>query len=597
MRYLQLKKEWLWLWLAPAFILLISSFSEARWHLAYELGGQFLLALALSSLVIPTKVLRFVLVASMGIFLIAAVSGPILASRIWQDPQALSLTDVLANLRQNTVSTLAARSWRLPAAVDGLELSFEVRLLEGALGWDWFRSAGGFKLTPLEENGTPFTRVVTPRSNDPYLMRTYELEGPAGGKTFRVQLDMRAPTPVPAEACRGVWLQTWGPGGDAKCQAVDLTPEWRPVELEWTVPAASESPVIRVVLNNFDGLSYDVREVELYELEDGAWRRLEPLLQEAVSLALGWDHEKPESYAGQGFIPKEAWQKVDFALEPPAEGSSTLRTLLSVGSSQSLETRVEVRNTSLTALSERQPIPAPTYPRAQLWFSHPNLAAHTLLAFALATLTTTASFRLTLVVSGLAALIIFLIRSRAASLALMLGVGWFSLLAYPFKNHRQLAILLAAGMVLLGTGIFSLSGFRNSVFSERTGTGRPEIWQVAWHALVEHPWKGTGSAKFTDYWQATYKGDSQEIVPHAHNLWLQFAASYGLPGLIAILWLTGGFLYLAWQWGRWRGLALVVPVFIMNVFDYTFFYSGVLFPLILSMNALRQHGSPARAEP
>ena len=596
MPYLQLKKEWLWLWLAPAVILLASSVIETRWHSVYELGGQFFLALALSSLIIPAKALRFALIALMVIFLVAALSGPILASRIWQDPQALSLTDVLANLRQNTISTLAARSWNLPAGVDGLELSFEARLKKGELGWDWFRSAGGFTLTPLEEDGAAFTRVITPRGGDPYLMRTFELEGSTGGRTFRIQLDMRAPYPIPAEACRGVWLQTWGPGGDAECRAVELSPEWRSVELEWTAPAASESPVIRVVLNDFDGLSYDVREVELYELEGGSWRRLEPLLQEAVSLALVWDNEKFEPHAGQAFVPTDTWQTFTFPLEPP-EGVSSLRAFLSVGSTQSRDVRVEVHHTSLKDLSGHPLMPVPTYPRAQLWFSHPNLAAHTLLALTMATLTTTASLNLTLVVSSLAGLTIFLIRSRAAWLSLLLGVSWFSFLAPPLGTQRRRLAVLLAGVVFIGIGYFSANSFSNGVFSNRTGTSRPEIWQVAWHAFAEHPWKGIGSANFSKYWQETYKGSSREIVPHAHNLWLQFAASYGLPGLVAILWLTGGFLYLAWKWGRWRGLALVVPIFIMNIFDYTFFYSGVLFPLILGTNVLRQHGSPARAEP
>ena len=588
---LKLKKEWLWLWFVPALVLAISSFAEGQWRTAFEFAGQFVLALAVSALVLPTRLLRVGLIAVLMLFLLAAVSGPVLASRIWQDPQALSLSDVLANFRHNTVTTLAARSWRFPASAQGLELSFEARLVRGELGWDWFRSAGGFELTPLEEGGTTFTRVVTPQSGDPYLMRTFDLGTPVGGTTFKVQLELRSATPVPAAGCRGVWLQTWGPGGGTKCQAVDLGPEWRKVELEWTAPVGSESSIIRVVLNDFDGLSYDVRNIELYELQDGCEKRLEPLLQEAVGLVVNWQGET-EPYAGQGLVLRNEWQTFDVSLEPPT-AASALRALLSVGSTQSRDVQVEVRNTRLENLAGKQPVPVSTFPRAQLWFSHPNLAAHTLLALTLAALTTTSSFNLTLIVSGLAAVSVFLIWSRAAGLALILGAGWFSLLAHPFRTRF---VFLVTGLLLVSVLILTPSGLRSRLLIERTGTSRPEIWQVAWHALLEHPWTGVG-ANFPDYWRATYRGDSQEIVPHAHNLWLQFAALYGLPGLVAALWLTGGLLYLAWRWGRWRGLALVVPIFMMNVFDYTFFYSGVLFPLLLGMNALRQSGSRTQAKP
>ena len=580
--YLQLKKAWLWLWLPPTLLLLTSNFAEQR-HTGYEVAGQFLLALVVSTLALPLRALRALLIAVLALFFVSAVAGPFLATRIWQDPQALSLGDTLANLRRNTVTTTAARSWRLPAEAKGLELFFEARLARGELGWDWFRSAGGFKLTPLEENGVAFTRVVTPQGGDPYLMRTFDLGSPAGGKTFKVRLELRSPAPIPAEGCRGVWLQTWGPGGDAACQAVGLGPEWHPVELTWTAPEASESSIIRVVLNDFDGLSYDVRNVELYELENGTWGRLEPTLQEAAGLGVNWDGAEP--HAGRGFVPTSEWRTFSFSLEPPP-GASSLRALLWVNSTQSRNAQVEVRNTRLENPSGSPPTPVPTYPRAQLWFSHPNLAAHTLLSLVLATLVTTTSLSLTLVVASLAVLSVLLIRSRAAWLSLLLGAGWFAFLTPPFKNRRRLSVLVA-GVVLLGMGVLSVNSFRSGVFANRTGTSRLEIWRVAGDALLEHPWRGIGQAGFSDYWREAYRGNTQELVTHAHNLWLQFAAAYGLPGLIAILWLTGGFLYLAWRWGRLRGLALVVPVFVMNTFDYTFFYSGVLFPLLLGMNALR----------
>ena len=136
---------------------------------------------------------------------------------------------------------------------------------------------------------------------------------------------------------------------------------------------------------------------------------------------------------------------------------------------------------------------------------------------------------------------------------------------------------------------FQHSRLYNAVFSPRGGTSRLEIWRVALQALLEHPWIGIGP-DFGSYWETAQPARRVKATTHAHNLWLAFAAAYGLPGLFAILWVTGGFLLLAWRWGRWRALALVVSILIMNLFDYTLFYSGVLFPLLLGLNALRNGG-------
>jgi O-antigen ligase len=122
---------------------------------------------------------------------------------------------------------------------------------------------------------------------------------------------------------------------------------------------------------------------------------------------------------------------------------------------------------------------------------------------------------------------------------------------------------------------------------------RWDIWQVALQALLAYPLTGLGTQPFISF-MAGLDFPRHLIATHAHNLWLQFGAAYGIPGLLAALWLTGGLLGLAWRWGRWRGLGLVVPVMIMQLFDYTLFYAGVLFPLILGLNALRDNADTPR---
>lgn len=223
-----------------------------------------------------------------------------------------------------------------------------------------------------------------------------------------------------------MWLQTWGPGGGAACKAVALGPQWQSVTHTWTVPAASEASVLRVILNDFNGLSFDVRNVELFESVEGAWRPLEPLLQVGASLNFQTG-QNPEPQAGIGFIPNEDWQRFSFDVRAVATSprASTLSAKLAVGSSQSTWTRLEVRDIVLKAEGATQPTPLATFARVRLWFRHSNLAAHMVLSVALTALALTPSVGPTLLITGIAALTLYWIRSRAAWLALVLGLSWF----------------------------------------------------------------------------------------------------------------------------------------------------------------------------
>ena len=284
-------------------------------------------------------------------------------------------------------------------------------------------------------------------------------------------------------------------------------------------------------------------------------------------------------------MPAESWQTFSFYVVSP-EDADTVRATLQVGSSQSEETILELRNTWLTDSQGRSAEGRVNIRRSQLWFSHPNLAAHTVASVGLAALSLSGTVGATLSVAALSLPLLVVTGSRAAVLAFLFGATWILGLFWPprlarvrlrrkpwFVTALVLGLVLAMWLLTQSDALFS-----------RGEASRSEIWQAAIRAALEQPWRG---APFTEYWQANYSHLSTERVMHAHNLWLELAASYGLPGLLTILWLTGGIGYLAWTWGRWRALALVSSILLMNFFDYTFFYSGVLIPLILGMNALR----------
>ncbi|GEM_PF-5554902 len=66
---------------------------------------------------------------------------------------------------------------------------------------------------------------------------------------------------------------------------------------------------------------------------------------------------------------------------------------------------------------------------------------------------------------------------------------------------------------------------------------RPQIWQRALQMISDHPVTGIGLNMFPYVVQTRYPFEwfNDYFVPHAHNLYLQTAVDYGLPGLLSFL--------------------------------------------------------------
>ncbi len=591
-------KPWLWLWLPPALLLAVIAATQRQTTL--RLVGEMLLGLAVSLILHFARSWARVLL--LAVLLLLAISGIVawdLSKYTWSQATNIALLPVLRQQQEETIHGTGARKWRVSPGA-GLELSFDARLTGGMTGWDWIRSEPDFKLQPREENGQMFTHVTTPLGKDPYLMRTFDTGAPTGGHTFKVTLAMRAPQPIPAKGCRGVWLQVWYEGGGRKCLAVSLDSRWKTFTLTWTVPQGAKSPVIRVVLNDFDGLSYDVRDVQLYERTGQGWRQLAPLVPAGAYMQVSG--EKGLELASVSFLPTAHWQHFSFPLlkilKKKPRGSS-ITVVVHAAESANNPFAFETRNVKLANINSSAAAPAPrpvplaslTHMRQSLYFNQPNLAGHTVTALGLAALSTLYSGWLGLVTLALSVFTIWLTGSRAAWLAAFIGLPR---LLWLVCRRRELwwvfsALIAAAAAFFILFGADTLGRLQLFNTEDINPVSRPEIWRTALQAFTSHFWTGIGAENFTAYWHTRHPGTP--AVTHAHDLWLQFAASAGIFGLLAILWLTAGFVYLAWRWERWRGLGLILPVLLMNVFDYTFFYAGVLFPLILGMNALQESKS------
>ena len=176
--------------------------------------------------------------------------------------------------------------------------------------------------------------------------------------------------------------------------------------------------------------------------------------------------------------------------------------------------------------------------------------------------------------------------------ALVVAILALSALVLTRRRLRRFASLLVLGVLTVVVMLVVVSSFvphspldRLAPVDAGQETPRTEISKTAFQAWQEHPWTGLSATQmdFSQYWKSRHPS-AVEVIHHAHNLWLQYASAYGVAGLLSILWLTLAFLIQAWTRGRWPALIPVLAVLALNLFDFTLFYSGVLFPMILAIN-------------
>ena len=615
------------LWLAvSAPLLLYAAVFQSSVSALFGLIGELFLACLVALLPVGPRALRWFFGGALVLLLAGGVLERDLSRYDWQVSDKAGLWSALG--REAEVSGYGYRNWDAADATEPVKLSAEVRLVSGQPAWNWFRSDAEFVLTPQTGATYPYTQVEVPAAQDakgpPYLMRTFDFRKPLGGTIFRVLVDLRraegnaaasvtrvsdpetsatSPTdsstdgqadtsivrgaPIGGRQCSGLLLQAWAYRGGGRCLPLVLSDTWTRYSLSWHVPEAVDASVVRVLLSGLTG-NYDVRRVRLFTLK----RELKPLLPQGGALNLTWG-ERPEAQSGQSFIPTSKWQQLGVKVrrQVGAAVNNTVNNTMNNTANDTVTAHLSsasglvlaTRNVTLTDATGKRLPEAVSSTRQTIIFGDPNLAGHTLATLGLALVTLSPPLWGVLA----AALTLFglvLTGSRAALIGLVGGLLWLFWLRLPRGARRfGFAALGLVGLGLLGVLWPKLSALR--LFSLGEVTARSDIWQGAWTAFMTHPLRGLGAGGFPHYWAETHSGVGGEAVQHAHNVWLEFASSYGVLGLLSVTVLSVGLCWLAWRSGGAKALAFVVGVLLMNVFDTTLFYAGVLFPLLLTLGA------------
>lgn len=583
---------WSAAWFVFALILVVRQtflpVSHPSWRFLPEIGFAWLIGV----LPIPR---RGVLIACVSLIALMVTIGLVSVLRQAHEGPRLAMASGTQNVSSRGSSTPQTftkwRSWRIPPDTASLALSLDARLDSGPISWDWLSGSQGKDLSWIHSGDTWFTRF-SPGGVHPFIYRGADLGAPLAGHRFRALV--RGRVTEGDSSCGTLSLVERG-NAYGEHRAVCFGKMWSTASIDWIAPRGASKTLIDVVLNGFHDTQLLLGTTEIEVKMPVGWKRLGPLAPEGLGIQFKWTSAGVAHSRRFQLVPDSAWTTHAFRLADP---SLSRARIVAVSLRPEREASFSLRDVALKAgpaAIAATPV-AVFRPRSSLGLSDPNLAGHSLTTMLVAALVQSPPLWSALAAILLALAGIALTGSRTAWLvATVASLVW---LAIGLDRRSRRAGLFVAGSIIAAISIGMALGFFGRVsasFSNHAPSelSRVEIWGAAVSALKAHPWtglEGTGET-FSDYVRAwTHTAFD---VTHAHDLWLQYGATYGVLGLGAIAWLSLSLMLIAWQWGRWRGLYILTAVYLLNTADFTFFYVGVLVPLIAALGSLRRH--PTRA--
>ena len=140
---------------------------------------------------------------------------------------------------------------------------------------------------------------------------------------------------------------------------------------------------------------------------------------------------------------------------------------------------------------------------------------------------------------------LLLAQSRGAYLASFVSLLLVFTLRWPWAGVIFLIGAIAAGSVISLEGVVLLMEAIGSDGSVTSLSGRWEIWTRALQAIGDFALTGIGIDSFGVVIPALYPYvEIRNVIPHAHNLFLQVGVDLGVPGLLLYCWLWGAALWI-----------------------------------------------------
>ena len=502
------------------------------------------------------------------------------------------------------------------AETEGYLLSFELRGTSPFYGWQWYTNDPATTQLLAFEGDRGYTLVeglVSP------IVKRLRTGAPLAGRTVRASLELRAPGGSGSDDDYVLALRTFEPSASVR-RPVKLGRSWRRFELSLTFPAESVQGAFEVVLASATGSALDVRDLRLEELIDGEWVALGT--PEPAGVTVRVPLPDVHVFAQPTLTVRPTAQWTAHTLRVPAgqlAGQGRLGALLQLEAG----TDVALRDVRLTgAGTDGKVAMAEPKRRSKLLFEQENLAGHSyvtsgLLAMMLLLVGPARASRRTQQDAGrrprrrrlvgalvMAALSLAAVTTTGSRTALVGAVGGAAaLLVGPWLTRAtasgkrllrwSLGALLAVALLL--SALFALAPGSDALgrlafWQDRGATNqvsRVEIWRTAVDGMMSAPLGGWGADGFPELWRARHPEDGRAVPQHAHNFWLQLGAAYGLPGLLAALWLSGGLVAMAVRTGRLGPPLLVGVLLTMQLFDHTLTYVGVLVPLVAAVNTVQ----------
>ncbi|MEK6799697.1 MAG: O-antigen ligase family protein [Planctomycetota bacterium] len=161
------------------------------------------------------------------------------------------------------------------------------------------------------------------------------------------------------------------------------------------------------------------------------------------------------------------------------------------------------------------------------------------------------------VIAGSLLLALCLTKSRGAMVSTVVGAaGWWitARLRDRIDGHRRRVFMLSwVGAALVGLGVVG-HGWYHGTLPGASLAFRWEYWTASSQLIADHPWTGVGRENFGRHYLQYKPIQSPEEISNPHNLFVQAASEWGLPGLLGLgAILLGGSAAVAgvpWRGGR-----------------------------------------------